>query len=113
MEGISVVKAGTQACAINTEHELVADAAGGVYAVLYDTSALASGDTLQVTAYVRTSATAAWRLVDQRSLTGAQTVPMKDLDGRAVVGPHGARFTVKQTAGTGRSIPYVITKVSP
>lgn len=113
---------GTQTATIGTEHTLDAETTAGVYTLSVNVKNLANGDTLELRAY-------------QKVLTGdAQSyltyfTTMSNVQGDAaavgssasgevvtvtvpVVGAFGCTFTLKQTAGTGRSFDWRVDQLS-
>jgi len=101
---------GTQTCTVTTEHFLSSPNVAGVYTLNLDTNALAAGDILEVRLYkmVLTGGTARVAYVD--AYAGAQptddkikiSVPLAT----GLSETNGLRFSITQTAGTGRNIPW-------
>jgi hypothetical protein len=102
---------GSQTMTVGTEHTLAEtggtnDLGTGVFVLHIDTSALVNGDALEVRAYskVRTSDTARqeWMGVygNVQSSPNKASTPL-------VVTAYG-KFTVKQTAGTSRALPWSV-----
>jgi hypothetical protein len=106
---ISVITSGSQACTVNTEHELATVTAAGSYQLVLDVSALASGSTpdiLRVRIYGKARSTDTERLEDDFSIVGAQARAL--FRSLPVWSPHHYRVTITQTQGTGRTIPWAI-----
>lgn len=106
---ISSQSAGSQTAVIDTEHTLATITGIGTYTLSLDLNALASGDLLTVRIKNKVGTGGTTRLAYQQSYSGAQTeavvfsVPIPSLN--EVV------FTVEQTAGTGRVIPWEIIEI--
>jgi len=100
----------TQTATINTEHSLALISAAGVYQLVVNLSNMANGDVLELRAYL------AVRSTNSRLLAKIATYANKQGDGTADSGgdgeviafsipfssPFDIRFTLKQTAGTGK-----------
>lgn len=109
---VTAFASGTQAASINTEHFLTSVNEDGTYTLHIDTNAMQSGDTIELRAYqmVLTGGTA--RVAYFSSYSDAQSaddvikisVPISNelSDSQAL------RFSLKQTAGTGRSFPWKV-----
>jgi hypothetical protein len=110
---ISQHDAGTQATTVGTEHTLGTnpDTTAGVFQLVLDVSALALGDVLEVRLHEKATGSGG----TQRSLLLGT---LRDTQADALwVSPtvillHGWRWTVRQTAGSSRSIPWSIRKVA-
>lgn len=98
---------GTQAATVNTEHTLLDQQGAGVYELEVDANALASGDTLELRVYTKVLSGGTQRQYLLATFTGAQAQP--NLKSPPIVALNGAKFTLKQTAGTGRSFPWQVT----
>lgn len=106
---LSEVASGTQAATISTEHTLgAAITTAGVYALLVDCNALVAGDTLELRAYSKVLGASTERQCYLATLSGAQADP--DLISVPVPTAHSVKFTLKQTAGTGRSFDWSVVK---
>lgn len=106
---VSVKTSGSQTCTINTEHSLATVTDPGVYQVAVDVAALvnaATPDLLELRVYGKARSTDTERLLDRHSLVGAQ--PSALWMSKPYVSPHHFRVTVRQTQGTGRTLPWAI-----
>lgn len=113
---------GTQSATIGTEHTLNTQTDSGVYIVTVNTKNMVNGDALELRAYTKvlTGDSQAW-LAYSASYVNAQG------DGAAVgssaggevlkiaipiASPFSLSFTLKQTAGTGRSYDWRVDQLS-
>jgi hypothetical protein len=109
---VAAAGSGTQTATISTEHTLLDIAAAGVYTLHVDTVNMASGDTLELRVYQIVLTGGTRRVAYLGSFAGAQ--PTDDLIKISVpianeLSDSGSlRFTLKQTAGTGRSFPWKV-----
>jgi hypothetical protein len=105
---------GTQTCTIGTEHFLSSPNVAGVFELLLDLNALAAGDVLEVRAYkmVLTGGTSRVALfqvfIDAQPDDGK--VAISEPVSNELTDTNAVRFSIKQTRGTGRSIPWVVLK---
>jgi hypothetical protein len=103
---------GTLTATVGTEHVLgtADDATDGVYQLVVDVSALQAGDRVEFA--LREKATSSG--TKRRTVIGAALGPATDTlyvsDSFLLL--HGWDFTLTQTAGTGRSFPWSIRRVS-
>ena len=119
-DGVSVFASGTQTCVINTEHILIDSTSPGIFKVDIDLAAMTATtpDVMQIRYYANVDGTNK-RQCFFVSYTGVQDSStdalsaIKDLGGRPLGGINGFKITIKQTAGTGRAIPWIVTQVSP
>ncbi len=106
---VSEHASGTQSAAVSTEHDLVAtDTTDGVFQFCVDLAAMAGGDVVEL------------RVKEKCLSAGTQrtvwtAVYSNDVTNDLSVSPplilmHGWAFTLKQTAGTGRSFPWSARK---
>lgn len=101
---------GTQTATVSTEHNLgSAITTAGVYVLVVDTNALAGGDRLELRAKTKAKSGGTQRLAYVASYRNAQTTMIK----YSVPVPVDTevQFTLKQTAGTGRSFDWNILSV--
>lgn len=97
---------GTQTCVISTEHTLTTQTTAGTYVLSINLNPLAAGDVIEIRAYVKVRSTSTERVYIYDVWADAQptddqvkmTIPIPTL--------HSCKFTLKQTAGTGRSIEW-------
>jgi hypothetical protein len=105
---------GTQAATIGTEHFLANVAVAGTFTLHIDSNAMAAGDTLELRVYqmVLTAGTA--RVAYFGTWSGAQSVDDKIKISvpisNELTDAQALRFSLKQTAGTGRSYPWKILR---
>lgn len=100
---------GSQTCTINTEHVLATVTDAGVYYLVADFNNSAGGstpDVFEVRYYGKARSGDSERLMDIFSLQGAQVSPLVTF--KPVISPHHLKITLKQTQGTGRSVPWSI-----
>lgn len=105
---------GTQAATIGSEHTLSDVAIAGTFTLHVDKNAMAGGDTLELRAYQMVLTGTTRRVAYMQSYSGAQSVD----DQIAISVPisneladaGAVRFTLTQTAGTGRSFPWKVLK---
>ena len=103
---VTVKSSGNQTATISTEHTLLDTTDAGVYQGLVDLTNLADGDVLELRVYIKANSSA--------TLSVAFIVVLRDAqasDGLVVVTPPCMspvewKFTLKQTAGTGRSFQW-------
>ncbi len=105
---LAVSASGTQTATISTEHTLYTSSAAGVFLLEVNLVNMASGDTveLRVKGKTLTGDSVAVKLLETYS--GAQVEP--DVIVRSIPVPDDLAlvFTLKQTAGTGRSFPWKV-----
>lgn len=103
---MAIYASGTQAATIGTRHSLSAPTGMGVYTLLVDTVNMASGDTLEISLDTKVDGTTL-RTVYATTYTDAQTTePAKIM--MPVNTGYGCSVFIKQTAGTGRSFPWML-----
>lgn len=100
---------GTQSATVTTEHTLATVTDAGTYVLAVDVSNLANGDELELRAKekVLTGSTAAQSVY--AAYAHAQTNSVVHL--LPVASPHEVAFTLKQTAGTGRSFDWSVREL--
>ena len=96
----------SQTATIDTEHTLATVTAVGIYQLVVDVANLALGDTLELRVYGKARSTDTERLEQFVSIEHAQTIDLARL--LPVISPHHVKFTLKQTAGTGRAFPWAV-----
>jgi hypothetical protein len=115
--GVTAFASGTQTAQIGTEHFLADVNQAGVYTMHVDTINMANGDVLDVLElriYQMALTGGTPRVVYFTSYVGAQ--PADDLIKISVpisnelTDSQSLRFSLKQTAGTGRAYPWKILK---
>jgi hypothetical protein len=111
---VTAQSTGTQAATINTEHTLLDVAVAGSFTLHVDKNAMASGDVLELRIYqiVLTGGTRRvayfdrWMDAQPADDQIAISVPISN----ELTDAGSLRFTLKQTAGTGRSYPWKVLK---
>lgn len=100
---------GSQTCTIDTEHTLATITTAGNFLLTLDCDALALGDTLWVRTKLKVRSTGTTRTLYQTALSNVQATPV------AVTPPIASLneivFTIEQTDGTGRTIPWEIIEL--
>jgi hypothetical protein len=123
LEGLAVLKgerimsvtayaSGTQSCVVNTEHFVSSPNVAGTYTLHLDTDALAAGDVFEVRVYQKVLTGGTQRVAYYAMFAGAQpaddkikvSVPI----GNDLAESNALRFSITQTAGTGRDIPWKV-----
>lgn len=109
---ISEHASGTQTAVINTEHYLAsADTTDGAFQFVVDMAAMVDGDELELR--LKEAALGTPTPARQGHLWGFAHDQADDLFiSPAALLLHGWSFTLKQTAGTGRSFPWSVRKVA-
>lgn len=108
----SAYASGTQTCTVGTEHYVSSPNVAGTFTFVIDTINLADGDVLEVRCYQMVLTGGTTRVVYFTAYYGAQ--PTDDLIKVSVpvsnelTDTNAVRFSVKQTFGTGRNVPYKI-----
>lgn len=97
---------GTQTCTVTTEHTLTTITTAGTYVLAINLNPAAAGDVFEIRAYVKvlTGSTERVYLYD----VWADAQPTDDQVKMTIPIPtvYSCKFTLKQTAGTGRSIEW-------
>jgi len=97
---------GTQTATINTEHTLATLTTNGTFVLEVDTSAMVSGDVLELRAYGKTLTAGTERTRYTATYVGVQSDALKD--SLPIPSDISTKFTLKQTAGTGRAFPWKV-----
>ena len=109
---VSALASGTQTAVIGTEHFLAAAASPGTFTFHVDTNQLASGDTLELRVYQTVLSGGTPRVAYMQSYSGAQpaddTVKTSVPASNELSVANALRFSLKQTAGSGRSFPWKV-----
>lgn len=108
----TVRTSGSQSCTISTEHALATVTDAGVYQLALDLAALADGSTpdiLTVRAYGKARTGDTERLMESWEFVGAQSKALFRTNPE--ISPHSVRYTITQSQGTGRAIPWAIYSV--
>jgi hypothetical protein len=110
---VSAKSSGTQACTIGIEHTLTTITDAGVYELNLDISALVGGSTpdiLEVREKRKTLSGGTQREEFCESFVGGACPPMVTF--RAKLTTIEVVYTIRQTQGTGRSIPWSVNHVT-
>lgn len=103
---------GTQTATINTEHSLLTDSDGKTFVLLVDTVNMANGDVLELRAKAMVLSGGTRRQLYMATYRDVQSDPIKASIPLVAPGhTDGVEFTLKQTAGTGRSFPWAVVSV--
>lgn len=109
---VSLYASGTQTATIGTEHFVSSPNAAGVYTFHVDMNAMVSGDVLEVRVYQMVLTAGTQRVLQYYYFSGAQPTDGKilvtDPLGNDLTDVNSLRFSLKQTAGTGRSFPWKV-----
>ena len=105
---------GTQTAVIGTEHFLTSPNVAGTFTLHVDTVNMASGDTLELRIYQMVLTGGTQRVAYYDSWSDAQSaddlikisVPISN----ELTDTNALRFSLKQTAGTGRNFPWKVLK---
>jgi hypothetical protein len=106
---VSVNTSGSQSCTISTEHDLATVATANVFQLVLDITAMLGGttpDELEIRIYGKARSSDTERLMDYQVIFADQF--LKIWRSQLVLSPHHMRCTLKQTQGTGRTIPWAI-----
>lgn len=105
---------GTQTATIGTEHTLLDVAVAGTFTLHVDVNALAAGDTLELRVYqiVLTGGTrrVAYKEARYNAQPSDDQIVISVPTSNELTDAGALRFTLKQTAGTGRSFPWKVLK---
>jgi hypothetical protein len=82
----------------------------GIYSLMLDLAALASGDSFRVRIYEKATASASQRLLRDELIVGLQEEPLYVAPALHLM--HGWDFTLVKVTGTDRQIPFSIRSVS-
>ena len=110
---LSTVASGDQLCVISTDHNVATDTTPGVYVLEVDHSPVIAGDTLVISLLGGVRATgvgSTQRTLAYNSQAGVPTDPVNKSIG-PVLCAHGVTARLRQTAGTGRTIPWELSRV--
>jgi hypothetical protein len=113
---VTVASSGTQTATIGTEHTIYDTAAAASWEFGVDLSIMASGDVLELRAYKLFKTGGTRRVVVYQMFVDAQPA---DLAGTVSIpitcgltDSGAVRFTLKQTAGTGRAFDWEVLKIA-
>lgn len=105
---LSVLASGTQAATISTEHALASSSAAGTYILEVDLSAMLTGDTVELRVKGKTLSGGSVTTKVMETYYDAQGEPDKVVRSIPVADDLALSFTLKQTAGTGRSFSWKV-----
>jgi hypothetical protein len=106
---VSVKDSGSQSCSISTEHDLATITDANCYQLYLDLNAMqggASPDEIEVRVYGKARSSDTERLIDYHPVHSTQFRTL--WVGKPYASPHYIRFTIKQTLGTGRTVPWAV-----
>ncbi len=109
---VTVASSGTQSATVGTEHSLYAASAAGVYVLQVNLTNLAAADVVELRIYSKTlsgdtiTLGNAGTLLYIATVAGAVDAPV--LASVPITAGYAATFSLKQTAGTGRSFPWAV-----
>lgn len=113
---VTIETSGAQLAVIGTEHTLAETGGspdlpvGKRYQLVLDWAALIAGDTLEVRIYMKARAADTARVLDLHTVTGDQATDIL-LTPEIPAGAY-VKFTITQTAGTGRSFPWSVHAIT-
>jgi hypothetical protein len=96
----------TQACTIGTEHTLTTITDAGIYVLSLNLNPLAAGDIIEARAYVKVRSASTERVLYVDAWADDQPVDDEVKFFVPIPTLYSVKFTLKQTAGTGRSIEW-------
>ena len=106
----SVASSGTQTATVSTEHSLSDSTTAGTFQLAVDTSNLSSTEAVELRAYekvINTSGT--YRQVAIVTVYAGDPSPLSLSP--PLLCPNGAKFTLKQLSGTGRSFDWAVWSI--
>lgn len=106
----TALSTGSQTATISTEHTLDTITTAGVLLLSVDINAMVANDVMELRIYGKARTGDTERLLFKGSY-GPIVSPLTLVQSTPIVSPHYTRFTLKQTAGTGRSYPWAIYAV--
>lgn len=102
----AVESSGTQTATVNTEHTLATPTTLNTRILSVDLSNMALGDVIELRIYVKVASGGSQVVYTVQSFAQTQSEPA--YISVPVPMPYGGQFTLKQTAGTGRSYAWNI-----
>lgn len=105
----STYASGTQTCTVTTEHFLSSPNAQGGFSLALDLNALVANDVLEVRVYGMGIAGGTSRQLDFMAYYGAQSpniIVVSSVFWNSLTDTNALRFSIKQTFGTSRDIPW-------
>lgn len=104
------VSSGTQSATVTTEHTLLDTATAGDYQFKVNLVNMANGDVLELRIYDKVLSADGYGVAFSAVYTDAQGTDGEIAVSPPLMMPNGGKFTLKQTAGTGRSFKWVVVK---
>jgi hypothetical protein len=102
---------GSQTATIGTEHTLLDTADSGIYRLKVSLVNLANEDIVELRYYDKVRSGDSYTVVYYSAYANAQGADGAEVISPALECPNGAKFTLKQTSGTGRAFPWAVTTV--
>lgn len=106
MAAPSVNTSGSQTATINTQHDLATITTAGYYQLQVDTANMVNGDTLKVIVSGKVRSGDTERIMEEYTISHAQSAP--NIFTPMYCNVHDIKFSIKQTAGTGRAFPWAV-----
>lgn len=106
---MQVKATGTQAATISTEHTLLDTSDPGTYALITYLANLVAGDTVELRIYAKAITGGAYQVAFRQPYVNAQDRGFAQ--SFHVFAPFGAKFTLLQSAGTGRSYGWSVVQL--
>lgn len=103
---VAVESSGTQTAVIGTEHTLASPTTAKTRQLVVDLTNLANGDTVELRVQRKVLSTGTVRTWQTAVFSHAQASPV--VLSVPCPSPHGATFTLRQTAGTARSYDWSV-----
>jgi hypothetical protein len=100
------VATGTQTAVITTEHTLDTETNAETYMLAVDLSEMVSGDVVEIRAKIKVLSGSVERLYAMTTIAGVQVAPA--WISLPVPSAHSVKFTLTQTAGTGRDYDWAV-----
>ncbi len=97
---------GSQTATIDTEHDVKTYTASNIYVYTIEVNNLADGDVVEFRVYKKDQGSGTDREIDRQTLSHAQAQGWAKFPPFFL--PFGGKFTILQTAGTGRSFDWHI-----
>lgn len=102
----AIESSGTQTCVISTEHTLATPATAHTRVLQLDLNAAAIGDTFEIRLKTKVLSGGTIRVARRANVVHSQDGPI--VESVPVAMPNGGEFSIRQTAGTGRSVPWAV-----
>lgn len=103
---MNIVTGGTQTATVSTKHQLHTTTSLNTYSLMVDTTNMVNGDVLELYIDVLYKSGGTARQTYMISYAHGQSDPGKI--SVPALAPYGATFSLKQTAGTGRSFDWCV-----